>query len=277
LSKRIVSLLAKWFLGVLLALALLKALVWWLQPRLAFYPRRGPTPPPDPYVRFETTTEDGMALTGWMMPPDSAKPVIIYFCGNAGNLSDRAALLSGFDGKAVTVVAFNYRGMGESSGSPTEQGVYRDATAIYRYVTETLSIDPHRVILWGHSIGGAVAAWLATEKPCAGLLLESTFRSAKAMAKRMLPVIPASFFLTYRFDNEGHMRRLRVPILLLHGTADTIIPPEDSQLLYSLASGPKDLWLIPQGGHNDLSEVAGSSFYDRISSFANKVSSHSLP
>jgi hypothetical protein len=272
-----VSLLAKWFLGLLLVLAVLKALVWWLQPRLAFYPRRGPTPPPDPYVRFQTTTKDGISLTGWMMPPDSAKPVIIYFCGNAGNLSDRAALLSGFVGKAATVVAFNYRGMGESSGSPTEQGVYRDAAAIYLYVTETLGVDPRRVILWGHSIGGAVAAWLATEKPCAGLVLESTFRSANAMAKRMLPAIPTSLFLTYRFDNERHMRVLRVPVLFIHGTDDTIVPPDDSRHLYSLAPEPKELWVIPHGGHNDLSEVAGSSFCDRITSFAGRVSSHSLP
>jgi len=272
-----VSILTKWLMGVLLALVLLRALAWWLQPRMAFYHRRGPTPPPAPFAGFEVTTADGVFLKGWTMPSNETSPVIIYFCGNAGNLSDRADLLSGFVGKGVTLVAFNYRGMGQSSGSPTEEGVYRDATAIYRYVTETLDVNPGRVVLWGHSIGGAVAAWLATQKPCAGLILESTFRSAKVMARRMLPVIPVSLFLTYRFDNEGHMAKLTVPTLLIHGAADDIVPCDDSQSLYTLAYQPKELWLIPQGGHNDLYEVAGSAFYDRIAGFADRVSSRSNP
>jgi hypothetical protein len=268
------SILAKWLLAALLALILLKTLVWWLQPRLTFYPSRGPTPPRPPFTEFRVTSEDGVALTGWAMPVDDTNPVIIYFCGNAGNLSDRADLLSGFAGKGVTLVAFNYRGMGESSGSPTEVGVYRDATAIYRHVTETLHVNPDRVILWGHSIGGAVAAWLATEKPCAGLVLESTFRSAKVMAKRMLPVLPITPFITYRLDNEGHMAKLAVPVLLIHGASDDIVPPEDSRYLFDLIRSPRDLWLIQQGGHNDLYQIAGSAFYDRIVGFARQVSTH---
>jgi len=277
LRANIVSILTKWLMGALLALVLLRALAWWLQPRMAFYPRRGPTPPPAPFAGFEVTTADGVFLKGWTMPSNETSPVIIYFCGNAGNLSDRADLLSGFAGKGVTLVAFNYRGMGQSSGSPTEEGVYRDATAIYRYVTETLDVNPGRVVLWGHSIGGAVAAWLATQKPCAGLILESTFRSAKVMARRMLPVIPVSLFLTYRFDNEGLIAKLTVPTFLIHGAADDIVPAKDGQFLFALANQPKEFWLLPQGGHNDLYQVAGTTFYNRIVEFSDRVSGRSSP
>ena len=276
-KANVVTIALKWFIGIVIAIILLKILVWWLQPRMAFYPRRGPTPAPPPFVRFDVSTEDGISLEGWMMPPDSLKPVVIYFCGNAGNLSDRMDLLSRFAGTGVTLVAFNYRGMGPSSGNPTEDGVYRDALAIYRYVTETLHVGPDRVILWGHSIGGAVAAWLAIEKPCSGLILESTFRSAKTMAKRILPVLPIGLFMSYRFDNEEHMAKLRVPILLIHGTADDVVPVQDSQFLNSLAQSPADLWLIQGGGHNDLYEVAGTAFCDRIVQFATQASSHSRP
>lgn len=268
------SIVIKWTLGILLALVLLKALVWWLQPRLAFYPRRGPTPAPGTFAAFEVTTADGETLHGWQLPADTNAPVVIYFCGNAGNLEDRSFLLSGFAGKGIGVVAFNYRGMGESSGSPSEDGVYSDAEAVYRHVTESQGIDPRRVVLWGHSIGGAVASWLATQKPCAGLILESTFRSAKVMAGRILPILPISPFLTYRFDNEQHMADLRVPVLLIHGLSDTIIPSGDSELLFTLAHDPKELWLIPQGGHNDLAETAGHTFYIRITDFARRVTRH---
>lgn len=265
------SILIKWSLGVLLAGVLLKALVWWLQPRLAFYPRRGPTPAPPPFELFEVTTDDGERLQGWFLPPDSSGPVVVYFCGNAGNLVDRALLLSGFVGKGIGIAAVNYRGMGESTGSPSEDGVYSDAAAVYRFVTERHGVEPRRIVLWGHSIGGAVASWLAMQKPCAGLILESTFRSAKVMARRILPVIPTGLFLSYRFDNERHMPELHVPVLLIHGLSDTVIPSDDSQLLFSLAHEPKELWLIPQGGHNDLSETVGSAFFERITAFAKRV------
>lgn len=261
----------QWILGLLLALALLKLVVVWLQPRLAFYPTPGPTPPPPGLEAFATETEDGIRITGWKSPLTSEGPVLIYFCGNAGNLLDRTFLLSQVVAHGGEVVAFNYRGYGLSGGSPSEQGVYRDAGAVYRLVTIDWGIDPGRVVLWGHSIGGAVAANLAASEPCAALILESTFRSAKAMAGRMMPLLPAGPFLTYQFDNESHVQTLQIPILFIHGADDHLVPPSDTHRLHALATGPKELWLVDDAGHNDLPDIAGEEYYARILEFAQRA------
>lgn len=261
----------KWAIAIILTLALLKVLVWWLQPRLAFAPKPDKTPPPPAFSRFEATAEDGVRVTGWVSPFDDSLPVILYFCGNAGNLSDRADLLTELVKHRLGVVAFNYRGTGESEGMPSEDGLYRDAEAVLSYLTTTCSVVPARIVLWGHSIGGAVAAHLAGDHPCAGVILESTFLSAAKMSKRIIPVIPLQFFLTYRFDNQENVARLTVPLLLIHGTADQVVPPSDSKRLFELASCPKDLWLVEGAGHNDICDIAGADFYQRIADFSQQA------
>ena len=252
------TILTQWILGAILAGILLKLLVIWLQPRMAFYSIPGPTLAPPPFSAFEVTASDGVRLSGWATPLSGDGPVLLYFCGNAGNLSDRIDLLTLMADRPCEVVAFNYRGTGESKGKPTEKGVYRDADAVYDYLTKDRGIDPGRIVLWGHSIGGAVAVDLATRQPCAGLILESTFRSAKVMARRMMPLLPVGLFLSYRFDNEGNIAKLQCPILFIHGTSDTIIPHSDSEYLHGLATTPEALWLVEGADHNDVYEVAGA-------------------
>jgi hypothetical protein len=173
--------------------------------------------------------------------------------------------------RSCDVVAFNYRGTGESQGRPTEKGIYRDADAIYDYLTKDRGIKAGRLVFWGHSIGGAVAIELATRRPCAGLVLESTFRSAKVMARRMMPLLPVGLFLSYRFDNEGSIGNLRCPILLIHGTEDYIIPMADSERLHTIAKAGNELWLVNGAGHNDIYEIAGNEFFNRLTAFAEKV------
>jgi fermentation-respiration switch protein FrsA (DUF1100 family) len=234
---------------------------------MAFYSVPRPTPAPGPFSSFEVTTSDGVRIVGWRTPLDRDLPVILYFCGNAGNLADRTELLMGFARHDCEIVAFNYRGTGESGGRPSEQGVYSDAEAVYDYITGSQGVDPDRLVLWGHSIGGAVACELAARQPCAGLVLESTFRSAKVMARRMMPVLPVGLLLTYRFDNEGSIGKIDEPILFIHGTHDRVVPKQDSEYLYSLASSPKDIWLVEMAGHNDIYNIAGERFYTRILDF----------
>ncbi len=269
--------LTQWILGVLLAAALLKLLVIWLQPRMAFYSIPGPTPAFAPFTDFKVTTSDGVRLTGWTTSLESDNPVLLYFCGNAGNLADRLTLLTLMASRSCEVVAFNYRGTGESQGRATETGVNRDADAVYDYLTQERGIPADRIVFWGHSIGGAVATELATRRPCAGLILEATFRSARIMARRMMPLLPVGLFLSYRFDNEGNIPKVTCPILFLHGTADRVIPVEDSQFLHGLAAHTEDLWLVEGADHNDNYEVAGEEFFGRLCSFAAKaVSSRNL-
>jgi fermentation-respiration switch protein FrsA (DUF1100 family) len=265
------TILTQWILGAILAAILLKLLVIWLQPRLAFYSVPGPTIAPPPFSTFVVTTSDGVRLSGWTTSLTSGRPVLLYFCGNAGNLADRLGLLTLMASRPCDVVAFNYRGTGESQGRPTEKGVYRDADAIYDYLTKDRGINPHRLVFWGHSIGGAVAVELAKHRPCAGLVLEATFRSARVMASRMMPLLPVGLFLSYRFDNEGNIGSLQCPILLIHGTRDDIIPMADSEGLHTLAKSEKELWLVNGAGHNDIYEVAGNEFFERLSAFAVKA------
>lgn len=267
------TILTQWIMGAILAVLLLKLLVIWLQPRMAFYSVPGPVPASAPFTDFAVTTSDGVRLAGWATALNSDHPVLVYFCGNAGNLTDRITLLTLMASKSCEVVAFNYRGTGGSQGRPTEKGVYRDADAIYDYLTKDRAIPHQRLVFWGHSIGGAVATALATRRPCAGLVLESTFRSAKVMARRMMPLLPVGLFLSYRFDNEGNIPLLRCPILFIHGTQDRVIPHSESERLHALAVSPNDLWLVEGADHNDIYEVAGDEFFGRICSFAAHASS----
>ena len=263
--------LTQWILGVFLGIVLLKVLVLWLEPRLAFYPSPGPTPPPPSFETFEVVCSDGVRITGWHNSPSDSGPVFLYFCGNAGNLGDRSWHLSAMNQAGAQLIAFNYRGTGTSTGSPSEEGLYRDAEAVYSFLRTDLHVPAERIVLWGHSIGGAVAAHLATEQPCSGLVLEATFRSARLMAGRMLPFLPVGPLMSYRFDNERNVELLQVPVLFVHGTADTIIPFADSEHLYSLAPEAKEFWPVDGADHNDIQEVAGSAFAERLIAFASQA------
>jgi fermentation-respiration switch protein FrsA (DUF1100 family) len=267
MRRGIMMTMLSWLAIVVVGLVVLTVLIRWAERQAAFHPSPGPTPPPQPFQRFEVTTADGVQLVGWHADVDPEQPTLIYFCGNAGNVGDRADLLSGVVGRGLGIAAFNYRGTGESAGQPSEDGVYRDAEAVYDFLVESQGADSSRIIFWGHSIGGAVASELASRRPCSGLILESTFRSAKSMARRMLPWFPAGPFMTLKLDNEAALSRLELPVLLIHGTVDPVVPVSDSKALYEKAPGQKDLWLVEGAEHNDVYLVAGESFYRRITGF----------
>ncbi|GAB4321296.1 MAG: alpha/beta hydrolase [Candidatus Zixiibacteriota bacterium] len=267
----------QWVAGLVIGVALLKLLVLWLQPRMAFYPVPGPTPAPAPLSDFSAITRDGVRIRGWHSPIDSTGPVFIYSCGNAGSLADRADLLRSFALAGGQIVAYNYRGTGTSEGSPSEEGVYNDAEAVYDYVRDRLGVAADRIILWGHSLGGAVASELALRRPCRGLVLEATFRSAKIMAGRMMPILPVPWLMTYKFDNESALARLEVPVFFIHGTEDKVVPIDDSEVLHHLVRQPFDIWRIDGAGHNDNHLVAGTEFFDRILGFGRKVVGDKIP
>jgi len=260
-----------WILGLAVALIALKLVIVWAEPYMAFVPRRSDTPPPSAFHSIELTTDDGTKLSGWRTDIPLDGPVFLYFCGNAGNLSDREEMMSMCVSSEIPIIAFDYRGTGESQGCATEELVYKDAERIHAFVVSSLSVDPKRIVLWGHSIGGAVAAELANRRTVSGLVLEGTFRSGLVMARRMLPFLPVSWFMTYKFDNEANVKRLRCPVLFIHGSHDSTIPTEDSEILYEMASGEKELWVIPGADHNDVYQAAGKSFYSRLAQFGQRV------
>lgn len=266
-----------WIIGLVAAIAALKIIVVLVEPYMAFVPRPAATPPPPGFQAIELSTADGARLSGWRTEIPSEGAVFVYFCGNAGNLSDREDLMTRAHRSGMAIVAFDYRGTGQSQGRSTEQTSRQDAAAIYRFVTESLGVDPERLVLWGHSIGGAVAAELASNRSCGGIVLEGTFRSAVVMARRMLPFLPVGLFMTYRFDNEANVARLQCPILFIHGRQDMTIPSSDSEFLHGLATGPKELWLVETADHNDIYESAGSEFFARLVQFGQRVVGSRVP
>lgn len=273
MSRRIAMTFIWWIVGIVGALVALKLIIVWAEPYMSFVPRKGATPAPPGFENIAFNASDGVRLTGWKtrIPPDG--PVFLYFCGNAGNLEDRDELMVRCATSGLAVVAFNYRGTGESEGRATESAVHRDAIEIHQYTINTLGVDPNRIVYWGHSIGGAVATELACNRPPAGIVLEGTFRSGLAMAKRMLPFLPVSWFMTYKFDNEANLARLRCPVLLVHGSHDFTIPSADSEFLDKVAGGSSEVWIVPGADHNDIYEVAGPEFFSRLGQFGQRVTS----
>jgi pimeloyl-ACP methyl ester carboxylesterase len=212
-----------------------------------------------------------------MTPLSQDAPVFLYFCGNAGNLSDREEMMTRAAAAGLQIVAFDYRGTGQSQGRATEETVNRDASEIYKYVLQSLNVDSSRIILWGHSIGGAVATELGRKHPPAGIVLEGTFRSGEAMAKRLLPFLPVSWFMTYKFDNEGNVCQLSCPCLFIHGSRDFTIPVKDSEHLHRIAQNDKELWIVEGADHNDIYEVASSEFFPRLLQFGQRVAGKPAP
>ncbi|MFQ5630232.1 MAG: alpha/beta hydrolase, partial [bacterium] len=264
------------FPAILLAFVFL--FVRLLENKLVFFPSKYPDGfwQPEQFglhprdVFFET--EDGVRLHGWFFEKEDAIATLLLMHGNAGNLSHRVDLVERLLGALpVEIFIFDYRGYGKSAGAPTEEGVYRDADAAYKYLTQKLNRPPEKIILHGRSLGGAVAVDLATKVSAAGLLLESTFSSGNDMAKEMFKVLPLWWFTTIKMDSESKIRNVNMPILMLHGKNDSIVPFHLGKKLFEVAPQPKSFVEIPDAGHNDVYVVGGPKFYAVIKDFIAKA------
>jgi hypothetical protein len=218
-------------------------------------------------LRFETS--DGERLHGWWIP-SARRPALahlLFFHGNGGNISHRlgtAKLLvdAGFD-----LLLFDYRGYGLSTGTPGEEGTYRDARGARGALLARAGVDPARIIYIGESLGGAVAMDLALEHPPLGLVLQSTFTSVRDMARLHYPFVPA-FAVPNAYPTLNRIRRLRSPLLVIHGEHDEIVPVSHGRALFDAANEPKTLRLIRGAGHNNLVDLAGADFAGLIAGWA---------
>ena len=217
-------------------------------------------------LQFETT--DGVRLHGWWVPARTEAVGHLLLChGNAGNIGDRvlhAELLSaaGFD-----VLLFDYRGYGRSTGSPSEEGTYRDARAALTSMLEQPGVAPSRVLYLGESLGGAIALRLALEHPPAGLVLLSAFTSIREMSRLHYPFVPAPL-VPDAYPSVNGIRRLEAPLLVLHGERDQIVPVAHGRALFEAAPEPKRIHVFPGLGHNDLVPGAGARLGQEIASWA---------
>jgi hypothetical protein len=218
---------------------------------------------------------DGVRLHGWLATHEKPIATLLWCTGNAGNISHRLDNLARLVKLPINVFIFGYRGYGRSEGSPNENGVYLDALAAYDYLASRPDIDRNKIVLFGRSLGGSVAVDLATKRPCAGLILESTFTSAQDMAKSSFGFIPVHLFIKTKFDSINKINRLHVPLLLIHGSQDRTVSIRLGKKLFAAANEPKEFYEIAGADHNDTYIVGGQAYFNRLLDFLRKVSAGS--
>ena len=237
--------------------------------RLIFFPTRTlAAEPADLGLSAEElsiTSADGVTLHGWWIEGPGDR-VLIWYHGNAGNVGDRLHNARWFvDRLGVNVVLVDYRGYGQSGGTPDEAGVYLDGLAVYDAVAAR-SVRAEDIVLFGRSLGGAVAIETALRRPVDALVLESVFRSVRALAREHYWFVPSAVIRT-RMDNESKIGRVEVPTLVLHGDRDAIVPISHGRRLFELAVRPADFHVIEGAGHNDTWLVGGRPYADAWSAF----------
>ena len=255
-------------LGVVaLALLGLRLLEW----KSLYMPRRElEGTPAQLNLKFEDITfvaEDGVKLHGWWLPHDRARGTVLHCHGNAGNISHRLELAADLHRLGVNVFLFDYRGYGRSGGWPRERGLYRDARAAYEFVRSQYGdVEQPPVVVHGQSLGGAVAAQLALDKPVRGLILESTFTSVPDMAANLYPWLPARLLCGARFDTLAKIGRITCPRLLAHSTQDEMIPYAQGRRLLDAAAAPRRFCALT-GGHNEAGWATSADNQQALAEF----------
>jgi fermentation-respiration switch protein FrsA (DUF1100 family) len=217
------------------------------------------------------TSEDGTRLFGWYVAARESPAVMLWCHGNAGNMIHRLENLAALYQSGLSVFLFDYRGYGRSEGMPTEKGLYQDARAAYHYLSDIRHIDPARLVAFGRSLGAAVAGNLAGERPVAGLILESAFPSIAVMAKQQFGGLPAHWLLGSRFPLIERLKSIHVPILMVHGDQDTIVPFALGEQVFRAAPEPKSLYVVKGADHNNLTIVGGTPYFARLKQFVESV------
>ena len=229
-------------------------LLYTLQSKLIFYPGiltpdfKFNTGPKGEEVVIETA--DGERISA-LLYRNELPDVILYFHGNAGDLSGWQYVSEDFTALGFNFFIIDYRGYGKSTGKISERGFYRDGEAAYRYLLEN-GFEPGNILVYGRSIGSGVAVQIAANHPCKGLVLESPFASLASLANEKLPFFFPSLYLRFRFDNLRKIEYVKCPVIFLHGSADTLIPPHHSAKLFERFPGRKKRILVHGGAHNDL-------------------------
>lgn len=259
----------RFFLGCLAAVVVFVVAIRFLEKFSIYFPMKTLEADPRAFglvyedVYFETA--DHQRLNGWYFPVPGAAQTLLFFHGNAGNISHRLEKIILFRELGLSVFIFDYRGYGKSQGIPSETGFYRDADAAYEYLTKKRGLSAAQVLLYGESIGGAVAVDLASHKEVKALITEETFSSVKDMAPRVLPWVPP-FVLGSKFDSVSKIRSLRCPKLIVHSTDDEIVPYALGEKLFEAAGPPKQFLRI-EGGHNTAFLESRQAYLDGIGDF----------
>ena len=274
------SLLFRLVRAVLIGYLGLLALLYLTQSRLLYHPFDTLAATPAvvglPFEEVALSAADGTRLHGWFLPHPRERGVIHFSHGNAGNISYRIDSLRIFHALGWSVLIYDYRGYGLSEGAPDEAGTYQDAEAAWRHLTESRGYRPEEIVLFGRSLGGAVAAELAGRVGPAGLIVESSFTSVPELAAELYPYLPARRLARYHYDTRARLADYRGPLLMVHSRDDEIIPFAHGERLLAAAAGPKRLAVI-EGGHNDGFLVSGERYLAPLAAFLDQLAHTSAP
>lgn len=266
--------------GILVPLALaylaVCVLVFVLQSGLVYYPgvgREASATPREAGLAYETVSlraEDGETLHGWWVPAVPARGTVIFFHGNAGNVSHRLPYLQGLHGLGLSTLIVDYRGYGRSTGRPSEEGTYRDAWAAWEYAQRERGVTPERLVLFGESLGAGVATWLATRVTPRALVLQAPFTSVNDLGSEIYWFLPVRLLSRFGYDNVERVRGLRTPLFVAHSVDDEIVPYRHGRRVFEAAAQP-DTFVSMRGGHNDAFIFGQREWTERLAAFLERV------
>ncbi len=261
------------FLLIVFTYCFLLIFVYFYQNRLLFLPNlpsRGVTQSPSAvglaYESVDLLTSDNIHLDAWFIPSPEERGVILFCHGNAGNISHRLDSLLLFHRMGFSTFIFDYRGYGRSQGQPSEAGTYLDVEAAWTYLTRERSIVPSRIILFGRSLGAAVAVHQAGRHSPAALIVESSFTSVPDLAAELYPFLPTKWLSRLDYNVQQQLATVLCPVLVIHSRDDEIIPFRHGQALHAAANEPKQ-FLELRGGHNDGFLLAGQTYVQALDKF----------
>ncbi len=278
--RRVRPVLISFAIGASLAYGVTFLVLWsQLEKRFVFFPVAELLyTPSDVGLEYEDVTfqaSDGLNLQAWFIPGDPAAGsglTWLWFHGNGGNIGHRIdELAQAHHRTGDDIFIFDYRGYGQSEGKPSEKGTYLDSQAAVRYLLSRPGTDPSRVVYLGHSLGAAVAVELSLDQPPMALVLVSPFASVRDMAGLALPFPPVAWLVRNHYDTISRIRRLNVPVLVLHGDLDDTVSISQGRKLYSAANEPKRFQVLEGAGHNDTYEAAAEQYWGAIESFLAEV------
>lgn len=244
---------------LLLAWLMVVIAMFVFQRKLLYLPDKNPLPPAeifgiDTLEQIFLNTKDGLRLKAYYMPAQGQdNGTIVLFHGNAGSIAHRMTKAAIYHLFGTGVLLVEYRGYGGNDGTPTEKGLYADGRAAMEFLTKQKNLPPEKIILYGESLGSGVAVQMATEYDAAGLVLETPFSSAAAVASSVYPFMPVRLLLKDRYDNIAKIKQIKkMPVLVVHGTRDGVVPFTEGKKLFEAAAEPKKFVAIEGGNHNNL-------------------------
>jgi fermentation-respiration switch protein FrsA (DUF1100 family) len=246
-----------------------------------YYPERDWWATPEVFgLAYESVTfsaADGISLHGWFFPHPRPVASMLFCHGNAGNISHRLENVQSLVEAGFQVFLFDYRGYGRSQGKPSEQGLYLDADAAWAHLCERAGPDGVPLVIFGRSLGGAVAIQLATHADGAdALIIESTFTSLGGMVRQVLGGLPGFDRLADGYTSLDKIGHVHLPLLVIHGDRDELIPVAQGQTLFEAANEPKAWYPIPSAGHNDTFVIGGAAYFEQILKFVENLPNLSL-